>query len=233
MFLPLLSPDRLNRRVMFAVEFIDPFTGWAVGDGLKVVAEGLGKPLRPQSRRYVWLEFDPAAQRQIRVTAESIDKRFRKFDEVLTVPQHVQDIPPNNLLFRRALVPNAAHLPPPGLIAASGQVKRGNPPAPVAEVKVVIQLRHDSDDQGLGGTTFTARYEGLSDPSGGFVAAVTDLGDIKPDRKADGSLVAWLQLTDETNAVRFTSIQDFQAGRLTWLTPGLRWETLPTAAPFP
>jgi len=232
MFLPLLAPEHFGRRVMFGLELVDPFTGWLVQDGLKVSAAGWGKPLRPPSGRYVWIDVDPTAQRQVAVRAVSLDGRYEVFEETLPVPEHVPDVAPASLLFRRVLVPTGRHAPPPGLIAAAGQVRIGNPPQPLAGVRVTIALRHDSDDQGQNGTSFTSAYEAVSDAGGSFVVAVTDLGDIRPDRRPDGTVVAWLRLIDANQTQRFTPLQPLHASRLTRLAPALRWETLALSAPF-
>ena len=57
---PLLrsvAPDRLNRKVLFAVELVDPLTRVLTHDGVRVDAAGLrGRPIMSHSGRFVWLE---------------------------------------------------------------------------------------------------------------------------------------------------------------------------------
>jgi len=53
----LISADQLNRRVLVAVELIDPVTQSMVYRGVKVRADGLeAKPIISHSGRFVWLE---------------------------------------------------------------------------------------------------------------------------------------------------------------------------------
>ena len=54
--LTLLSPDRLNRVVLLAVELVDPVTLTLITQGIKVSAEGLTcAPIISLSSRFAWL----------------------------------------------------------------------------------------------------------------------------------------------------------------------------------
>ena len=66
----IAAPDVIERRVLFAVELIDPVTQRLVSDGIAVSAAGVsGMPIRSRSGRFVWLVEGSAWPTAITVTA--------------------------------------------------------------------------------------------------------------------------------------------------------------------
>ena len=69
--LGLHTPDEVKRRVMFALELVDPVTGRLAFADMVVTAPGFAPPVRSASGRFVWIDVDPPAQRTVKVTATS------------------------------------------------------------------------------------------------------------------------------------------------------------------
>src|SRR5215204_2570315 len=67
--LGLHTPDEVKRRVMFALELVDPVTGRLAFEDMIVTAPGFAPPVRSASGRFVWIDVDPPAQRTVKVKA--------------------------------------------------------------------------------------------------------------------------------------------------------------------
>jgi hypothetical protein len=223
----LVSPSVTSRRVMLAVEFVDPIRGSVVGDGLRVKADGLGAPLRPPSGRFVWLDRDPPAARSIKVMAEATQGEFAPFSETFAVPAHFPGVRADKLLFRRPLVATGLLDPPAGLTAAGGQLLEEPSKTPLPAVRISVQLRQPATGPDLNdGTTSTSAYVATTDPRGGFVAVITDLGSIVPERQADGTATLWLRLTRPGGGVRFSHLLPVRIGQFLRLPEPLVWRDL-------
>jgi hypothetical protein len=213
---------------MFAMDFRDPVTGRPVTDGLRVAAEGLGPPVRAFSGPFAWFDFDPPAERQIRVTATATDGRFADYDELITAPAHVAGIQAASLLMPRVLRPTGLYEPPEGMTAAAGWLVEDEAMAPVAGAEVSLAFRH------AGNQDFVSGYKAVTDASGGFVAVANDLGDVRPDPappKSDGDVLAWLVIGRADAPPRFTDFLPLRSGRLVRLAAALNWKDLATMSP--
>jgi len=220
--------DRFQRRVMFAMDFRDPVTRLPVTDNIKVAAAGLGPPLRARSGLFVWFDMDPPAQREIKVTAISTNGRFADFEEVITAPEHVPDIPASSLCLPRTLRPTGLYEPPEGMTGVAGWLVEDEDRAPVAGAEVSIAFRH------AGNQEFVSGYKALTDAGGGFVAIANDLGDVIPDPappRSDSDMMGWLVVTRSAPPSRFTSFLPLRAGRLARIAAPLRWKDLQTMSP--
>jgi hypothetical protein len=220
--------DRLERRVMFAMDFRDPVTRLPVVEGLKVSAEGLGPPLRAPSGRFVWFDRDPPAERDVRVTALSTDGRFLDFEEVITAPAHVPDIPAFDLSMARTLRPTGLYEPPEGMTGIAGWLVEDQGRIAVTDAEVSIAFRH------AGNQLFVSDYKAVTDKSGGFVAVANDLGDIVPDPAPSGSeanILGWLVVARPAQPARFTVMLPLRAGRVARIAAPLQWKDLQTAPP--
>jgi len=220
--------DRLQRRVMFAMDFRDPVTRLPIVEDLVVAAEGLGPPVRAPSGLFVWFDLDPPAQREVKVTATSTRGRFAAFEEVITAPEHVPDIAASSLCMPRTLRPTGLYEPPEGLTGVAGWLVEDDDMAPVADAEVSIAFRH------AGNQDFTSGYKAVTDAGGGFVAVANDLGDVRPDPappRSDADILGWLAVTRSAPPARFTGFLPLRAGRLTRIAAPLRWKDLQTMSP--
>ena len=220
--------DRTQRRVMFAMDFRDPVTRLSVTEGLQVAAEGLGPPVRARSGLFVWFDLDPPAQRQIRVTAISTSNAYLPYEEVITAPAHVPNVPASSLCMPRTLRPTGLYEPPEGLTGAAGWLVEDEALAPVADAELAIALRH------AGNQDFVSTYLAAADAAGGFVAVANDLGDVRPDPAppgAEANILGWLVVTRPSLPPRFTGFLPLRAGRLVRLAAPLLWKDLATQSP--
>jgi hypothetical protein len=226
-----ILPGSRDRRVMFAMDFRDPVTGLGVAD-LDVAAESLGKAISSGSGRFAWLDFDPPAQRNIKVTAKSRRKRFADFEEVIPVPAHQMGTSAADLLFSRRLVPSGLYEPPEGLTGAAGWLVEDATMAPVKEALVSAAFRH------AGVQNFTSLYQALSGVDGRFVAVVNDLGDVRPDPTPpdparpgiDLGMLGWL-VFERSGQIRYSGFLPLRVGRLVRFDAPFLWSTLDGAPP--
>ena len=222
------NADRLQRRVMFAMDFRDPITRLPVTDDLKVAAAGLGAPVRAPSGLFVWFDMDPPAKRDIKVTAISPSGRFADYEEVISAPEHVPDIPASSLLMPRTLRPTGLYEPPEGMTGVAGWLVEDETMAPVAGAEVSIAFRH------AGNQDFVSGYKAVTDAGGGFVAVANDLGDVQPDPappKSDADILGWLVVTRSASPSRFTDFLPLRAGRVARIAAPLLWKDLQTMSP--
>ena len=222
------NSDRLQRRVMFAMDFRDPVTGLPVTSDLKVAAENLGPPVRALSGLFAWFDLDPPAQREIRVTAVSVSRSFADFEEVITAPEHVPGTTAANLCMKRPLTPTGLYVPPEGMTALASWLVEDETMAPVTDAELSLAFRH------AGNQDFVSGYKALSDASGAFVAVANDLGDVQPDPappKSDADILGWLVVTRPAAPSRFTGFLPLRAGRLVRIAAPLLWKDLETMSP--
>jgi hypothetical protein len=224
-------PSSRDRRVMFAMDFRDPVTGLGVTD-LDVKAESLGPPIQPPSGRFVWLDYDPPAQRKVRVKAISRKKRFADFEEQITVPAHQAGTKAADLLFSRSLTPTGLYEPPEGLTGAAGWLVEDATKTAVKNARVAVAFRHD-DTQ-----SFTSAYQAVTDVDGRFVAVANDLGDIRPDPVPsdphrpgiDLGVLAWL-VVRRGSQTRYSGFQPLRVGRLVRFAEPFLWSALSSNPP--
>jgi hypothetical protein len=219
--------DRLERRVMFAMDFRDPVTRLTVSNGLKVTAKGLGPPFRAPSGLFVWFDRDPPAKRDVEVTAISTDRRFLDVTEVITAPKHVDDIPVADLRMTHVLQATGLYVPPDGMTGLAGWLVEDGNKAPVPDAEVSLCFRHTQTH------VFESGYKAVTDADGRFVAVANDLGDVAPDPAPPGSdagIVGWLAVR-RGNEVKYSAFQPLRLARLAWVPTPFLWTGLGAAPP--
>ena len=170
------QPEALERRVLFAIELVDPITFERVWTGIDVRVAGLaGKPIVNASGRLVWLVEGNAWPGAITVTPT-------------TAPYspHVQAAPPRpadiltasaaERLVRIVLRPTAAYAFDTGVTAMRGWLRErlGAPSTPVAGAR--IQL---------------AWFDTISNR---WLPPPPAAGDVCPETDADGQFAVFLRL---------------------------------------
>jgi hypothetical protein len=226
----LVILDRVHRRVMFALELVDPGTGRLVSDGLRVTAAGLSPPQVTLSGRFVWRDIDPPAARRIKLTVESVRRIFQPLAFEVDVPEHRPNVPSGDLVQSKTLQATGLYEPPPGLLAVAGMLVDdvvARQPLPGVEVRV--QLHADSG-------IFATAYKAITDARGGFVAAVPDLGSAAllapPCPAPEGGIVGWLTFTNAQAVVRHSPLlAGLRKGRLLRAGAPFAWADLLPAAP--
>jgi hypothetical protein len=224
--------DRVGRRVMFALELVDPITGRLVTEGLRVTAVGLGPPLVAASGRFVWRDVDPPAARRIELSVASVRGVFQPVDFKIEVPEHRRNIPAGDLVRRQALVPTGLYDPPPGLLAAAGMlIDDAELRNPLAGVTAHVQL-HAAPG------VFTTAYKSVTDARGGFVAAAPDLGSqallAPPPPAPEGGIRGWLTFKNAQGEERHSGLLDgLRQGRLLRAAAPFAWAALTGVAPAP
>lgn len=221
--------DNVVRKVVLGLELVDLLSGAPVTKGLKVNAEGLGAPRRVTAAAFVWLlNGEPKAQNLI-VKVVSTDSRFRDRTLKIKLPANDGDAKPNQLGRRRLLRPTGLNLPPPGLTAIAGMLVDDNdPPGPIADARIRIQLRD------LGTQTMTGGYTAVSDARGAFVAAAPNFHKAvptpAPTPAPEGSVVGWLEIS-QGGVTHYTAPLGLRPGRLLRLAAPLQLSTLSQAPP--
>src|SRR3954447_10128026 len=84
--LGLHTPDEVKRRVMFALELVDPVTGRLAFEDMIVTAPGFAPPVRSASGRFVWIDVAPPAERTVSVKATSKRRIFAPVEKTFEVP---------------------------------------------------------------------------------------------------------------------------------------------------
>ncbi|MBV1800613.1 hypothetical protein [Siccirubricoccus sp. G192] len=117
-----------ERRVLFAVELLDPLTGGTISAGVRVSVRGLAdKPLHNLSGRFVFLEEPGAVPGKVRV--EILGAPFEPPEEVDAPTPPLADDPPDVVarkrLLRILLHPSPAYVFPPDATVLRGWVTDG------------------------------------------------------------------------------------------------------------
>jgi len=222
--LKLLHEEVITSASMFAVEFTHPITGLIVRDGLRVAAEGLGKPIRTLSGRFAWNDLKETVERKIVVTAESTDGRFVSFRKEITVPKHIDGISPYRLLFRRRLAATGLLEPPDGVTAFSGELLAGTPPKGMSGVKARLALRE-------GEQIVPSKYISRTDDRGGFVAVMKGHDEITPARRDHDKTIISCIVFAKAGVKRVYEIPDLRLARLVRAAAPLIWEQLKPPPP--
>jgi hypothetical protein len=191
--LTLLSPDTIKRRMLVALELIDPVTGRPSGGAMRVRAPGFAPPTVTRAGQIVWTDPEPPAQRKIEILAVADRGQFAPYPLMLTIPARLPGAAA--VIHRDTLVPTGLYEAPPGRLAVSGMLIDAvatRQPVVGATVRIWLQSRNDA-------AALDSGYQGLSDARGGFVAFVGDLGSDAPMPLAppapEGGLVGWLAVT--------------------------------------
>ena len=235
--LTLLSPDIVKRRVMVALELVDPVTGRLAGADMRISGPGFAAPSVTRAGQIVWTDpqppLDPAdpappPDRQLAVEAVAHRGQFAPYGRTLTLPVRPKDVPPP--VYRDTLVPTGLYQTPPGRLAVAGMlIDTVAARQPVAEAKVRLWLQSRNDAAAL-----DSNYQAISDARGGFVAVVGDLaGDTAMLQKPpapDGALVGWIAITLGATT-RHSPLLPLRQGRLFQAPAPFVWAALAAAPP--
>ena len=228
--LTLHRADTISRRVMFALELIDPGRGVSAGDEMQVSADGFRAPRVTRAGQYVWTDLDPPADRNVKVEATAARGWFSAYSATIHVPARLPGVPVR--VERAILEPTGLYNPPAGRLAAAGMlidtVQARNP---LEGVTVELALRAKDD-----GSILVSNLPAKTDARGGFVAMASDFGDEapmpSPPPAAEGSLVGWLKFTRQA-AIRFSALIPLRQGRLLRVPDPLVWADLGQLPPSP
>jgi hypothetical protein len=208
----LVTFDPLDRRVLFAVELIDPLTQAAVYQGVSVKAGGLtAKPIVSYSGRFVWLEEGASWPGTITVDTG----RLPYLPHVAAGPPRPPDIPTAGAEARRvriALRPTVAYPIEEGVTAIRGRVfDTASPSAPpLNRARVQLAWRDDNGNWrplppapetfGPGGPPSPREQE--TDASGEFLVFLNlrPNAGVDPDIDDQGFLAVRLQVTQGRTA---------------------------------
>lgn len=233
----LLSPDIIKRRVMVALELVDPVTGRLAGADMRVSGPGFAVPSITRAGQIVWTDpqppLDPAdpappPDRQLAIEAVARQGQYAAYARTLTLPVRPKDVPPP--VYRDTLVPTGLYRPPPGRLAAAGMLidaAATRQPILGAKVRIWLQSRNDA-------AALDSNYEAISDARGGFVTVVGDLaGDAPMPQKPpapDGALVGWIAFTVGAST-RHSPLLPLRQSRLFQAPAPFVWATLAAAPP--
>ncbi|RSU75606.1 hypothetical protein BRX37_11215 [Sphingomonas sp. S-NIH.Pt3_0716] len=238
---PLAHADRVKRRVLLALELVDPVTGQLAGEQMTVTAPGFRPPTITKLGQFVWIDPEPPANRTVTIEAVATRGQFAPYSATVAVPMRAPQTPV--LVQRATLTPTGLYEPPAGRLGVAGMLVEDaavDPPVPVADAKVKIMLQSASDAGPLDGA-----YTGVTDVRGGFVAMVGSLGDDAPmprvpttadPRVADGAIIGWISV-ERAGAPRFSALLPMRRNQLFRAPTPFGWAALsatePTLPPAP
>ena len=224
--------DVVTRRVMFALELIDPGRGLPAGKEMTVSAEGLAQPSMTRAGQFVWTDLDPRAKRNVKVKATSVRGWFQSYEETIQVPAREDGVPVK--VERVPLIPTGLYEPPAGCLAAAGMLVDVPDPKtrkPVKDVTVVLEVLAKDDDSVL-----QSQLEATTDVRGGFIAMASDFRAQSPRPAAPpaaaNGLVGWLAFT-RGGETRFSDLLPLRRGRLLRIPDPLAWTDLAVRRPQP
>jgi hypothetical protein len=203
-----------TRKVMFALELIDPVSFELVSDGVAVTATGLARqPIVNHGGQFVWLA---EAATPLRVQVDPGALRYEAED--LPAP-----LPPARLL-RVVLRPRPGYVVPGGVTAVASSLYQHLPsdPVPAADADAWLQWKDASG--GAGGAWIDAAPRSHTAASGDFLALLRLDASRVPELDATGQLR--LRLAFERAGVVRTSADLFlPQGRTADLAP-FAWDLL-------
>lgn len=205
------TPDTLDRKVLFALELVDPGSLRLVDRGVTVRAEGLaGRPIVSRSGRFVWLMEGDAWPGPIAVTPDGA----AFVAQVVPAPPRPADIEhatPDERLVRVVLRPNVAYPFDDGVTLVRGRLRQSTASDAPRIVGARVQLAWLAENHRWypdPGDVATFPGETLTDGAGEFVVFVrlAPRKGLAPDIDDRGQLRARLQVTPpgEDSATRVT-----------------------------
>lgn len=233
----MTAADNISRRVMFALEFLDPVTKRIVTEGLQPSIAGFSPPLKGHNGRFVWLEESEPAQRDLAVTLAVSNPMYGQPD---IEDLQFDDVPPNDgqtrperLLERVELPISPNYVPPDGLIGVRSMlIDAEESGVPIPKARCMLAFFHDGEQR------FTSERVAITDERGAFAALADDLDDIVPRASppgSDGNLLGWLAVdrSDDLEPIKFTGLLPLFRGRMTQLRRPISWAALNEGPPDP
>jgi hypothetical protein len=219
--------ETIKRKVVVAVQLIDPVTGLAVADGILPTIAGLPPPKATASNRFVWRDDGPPQPRQVDVALKIKNPQFGPPSAPLqfNVPANDGTTPPAALLRQATLSTTALYQPPTGAMAVIGTLHEGGGSStPIADAEITIEISHS------GGTgQHQSSHVAISDSNGDFTAILTGLTDESPDPEpgAPGAIAGWLRIRTAAGTKLRSIDPPLRPGRTTTLRAPLKWEPDP------
>jgi len=213
----------IRRRVMFAVEFLDPVTQLRVTAGLRPRVNGLAPPLLGPSGCFVWRLDDPPAKRWIHIDLDIANKMYGTPKEALDfeIESNNGSVAAFDLLETFTLTTTSKYRPPAGMTAAAGRaLLGGGSNEPLEGIEVLLEVSHDKHTG-----TFTSTHVAITDKYGEFAVALNGLKQQKldPHETDQNALDAWLVLKNGNVSVGRLTFPPLRRGRLTYLTAPVKW----------
>jgi hypothetical protein len=190
----ILDPDHLHRKVLVAVEVVDPIAQTFVSRGLIVKARGLtGQPVVSWSGRFVWLE-----ENDVWPEAISIQPVRLPFEKQEVTPPRPPNFPNATAAERRVRIvlrPTPAY-PFDGLTAVRGGLRESLDPASPVVPDVLVQLKWRDLDSNSWLPTAPSQIDSRTNADGQFAAVLrlNQAGSQEPDI-VHGALKVRLEFT--------------------------------------
>jgi hypothetical protein len=232
MTMPAIEPnepgaDRVARRVMFALELLDPVTRRVVRDGVTPSVAGLSPPMKGYSGRFVWFETGAPVKRDIVLSLAIENPMYAPPDAnqlKLDIPANDDHATPSLFLRRIPLKITSSYLPPEGITAVTSLViEEAGVSTPVAGAQCTLAFFRDD------GQVFTSSSVATTDANGAFVAFADDVGDVAPKMSSKdqaGDILVWLKIRRANGDSKCTSFLPLRRGRLTQLRKPISWADL-------
>jgi hypothetical protein len=232
MTMPAIEPndpvaDRIARRVMFALELLDPVTKAVVRDGVTPSVAGLSSPLKGHTGRFVWFETGVPVKRDIVLSLAIENPMYAPPDAAklkFSIPANDGHASPGLFLRQVELKITAAFVPAEGITGvASMIIETAGVPTPVVGAKSTLAFLHDE------GQVFRTASVATTDENGAFVAFADDVDDIVPQMSSKdqaGDILAWLEISRGNNSPKYTGFLPLRRGRLTQLRKAISWTSL-------
>ena len=227
---PATVMGTIERKVVFALELIDPITGLAVTEGIVPSIAGLPPPQATASNRFVWRDDGPALARQVDVTLTIANPRRARYAPPplplqFNVPANDGTASPAALLWRADLQTTARYQPPEGTMAVTGTLQEGNGSTmPIVGAEITIEISHS------GGTgQHQSSHTAVTGSNGDFTAVLAGLTDEVPDPEpgALGAIAGWLRVRTPTGTKLRPIDPPLRPGRTTTLRSPVKWEPDP------
>lgn len=158
MTMALPTPPALERKVLLALEIVDPVSRSRVSDRIKVSADGLARrPILNLSRCFVWLEEGDAWPIAIRVDVDGLPYAT---PPVLEPERPAAGEPPK--LARIVLSPTERYPFPSGVLAISGVLQTSPEPGspPISDATLRLQWRYDNSESWNDGVRTSPESDG-------------------------------------------------------------------------
>jgi hypothetical protein len=183
---PVLAPDLIRRRVLFAVALVDPITGRLVSRGLRVTADGLaGRPVVNHSGHFVWLSEGAARPTRVRVAPDGAPFEPESI-AVGVLPDPAPDDPqlppvtvdPSLRRLRIPLRPTPAYPFPDGVTLVHGRLKETTAADAAAVANAEVEPQWQLDDAA---TWKSSAARARTGATGEFTGALLLPADAKPE----------------------------------------------------
>lgn len=231
---PAAIMEAIGRKVVLALELIDPVTGRAVTDGIAPMIDDLHPPAVTASNRFVWRANwplpvrdpnGPPKTRQVEVKLNVKNPQFTPVTSLIqvSIPDDDGTSAPAALFRQEVLRTTALYQPPAGTMAVIGTLQEGNgSTAPVVGAQITIDVNHS------GGTgEHQSGHTAITGSNGDFTAILTGLTDEildpPPDPAPPGTVFGMLRVTTAAVTKMFVIDPPLRPGRTSTLHAPLKW----------